>query len=479
MRVRGALRVLIVAITSVISCLLFFPAAAFGEQEISPIKGLGAGYSISVSPDAKVYNSPDAEGEVLGTYREMNSVLILGTVGNWYAIRFTGKRIGYVQGADVNILQEEPSAPPEEVAEEVVEEEDAEDPEAALKRALYANPEDPLTNLRLGRLYYGRAVFSEALDFFETVTFLAPDTEYAAEAGRYIEEMTGGKKKPWSINVSAAFQYDSNVVIKAHDGPMPEGISEKSDIRTISAISGGYDLISAEKFTGSLGYSFYQSFHKDLSEFNVQAHGGRAGAIYDITDVVALKGLYTFDYTRVGGEEYGRVHELSASVRVTEAQGTSTTVEYIYGDNRFRNSENFLSNSERTGETNSGGLVQSVSLGSRISTRLGYYYSDVSTREDYRDYEGHKGFMNASLSLPLKLSVGLYGEYELRDYEEESPDYEIKREDEEYTYSLELSKGVGDSVSVSLSHTIVNNNSNVDAYEYDRSISGVMVRVRL
>ena len=89
-------------------------------------------------------------------------------------------------------------------------------------------------------LYYHKGIYSEAKDFFETAKSLSPDGELSGPADAYISEIAKREseaqkegQKNWALGLSVGEQYDSNVVLKPSDGALAEGISGKSDWRTV------------------------------------------------------------------------------------------------------------------------------------------------------------------------------------------------------------------------------------------------------
>src|SRR5574341_425673 len=77
---------------------------------------------------------------------------------------------------------------------------------------------------------------------------------------------------PWDVALSAAAQYDSNVILLAGGSPLPAGISQKGDWRLVLYLTGGYRVVNTGAWRAGGRYSVYQSLHRDLDAFNVQHH---------------------------------------------------------------------------------------------------------------------------------------------------------------------------------------------------------------
>lgn len=347
--------------------------------------------------------------------------------------------------------------------------------EHMLKKALSINPQNPRTNLETGIYYYNRAIFAEAADFFETTIQLAPDTELSSSAMDYLKNIKeDDAKKRWSLYFSLGGQYDSNVVLDSDDAALPEGISDKSDWRAIFFLSGRYFLLSNDSYPTSVGYSFYQSIHADLDDFNVTDHLLDLKTSIRLSPMFTLNGMYAFEHVSAGGDTYNYTHLLSPSLIISEPLGFSTEIKYEFRDNHFEDSDLFEENSDRTGSNNLIGIIQTIPLGPVILAKLGYSFDKDSTREDYWDYSGHKGTLEVLFSLPYEIYLTLYGEYYSKDYDDEYPDTDKKRDDDFTVFSLSATKIFSETYSLTAGQYFSNNDSNIDEFDYDRAISTLL-----
>lgn len=349
--------------------------------------------------------------------------------------------------------------------------------ESRLKQALLTNPQDPRANLDLGIFYYNKDVYPEARDYFETVVDLAPNTEYAAEAKKYLASMDRKVEKRWRVDTALGLQYDSNVVLNPADGPLPEGISRKSDWRALVYLKGQYDFLKKQNLLGTASYSFYQSLHSRLSDFNISQHTLGANVIYDLPKIT-IKGAYTFEYILVGGDAYDFSHTVTPSVTIKEGNGLSTIVQYSYSWTKFKNADLFTDNSDRTGSNNQISIAQNIPIGRSAEAKIGYAYDNDNAREDFWDYNGNKLFVNFNFKLPRNISMDLYGEYYTKDYDETHPNYGKTREDIVHTYSLTLSKRLSERLSIAVGEIYIRNKSNIDAFDYKRAITSAYITAR-
>ena len=356
--------------------------------------------------------------------------------------------------------------------------------ESALKKALSINPEDPGTNLEIGILYYNRGIFDEARDFFETVKAIAPGTKLSEQAENYLREIEAKEKvktakKNWSLNLTGGFQYDSNVVLEPSDGTLPEGISRKSDWRGIIYFEGKYTPILTEKLTLGPTYSFYQSLHTKLHDFNVQQHQPGLSLSYTINKDLSLRAFYAYEYTTVGSEGYLSAHTLSPVITIAEGKGYFASIRYKYQSKNFKDSDLFMNNSERDGSNNLIGITQYIPLSRTASLKLGYAHDVDSADRKYWSYRGDEAGIDLNFDLGKKWALDLSGQYYRKDYREDYPGTTTRRDDKTTTYSVNLTKNFDSRYDITAGWLHIRNESNINVFEYKRDILTFIVRVGL
>jgi len=355
----------------------------------------------------------------------------------------------------------------------------AKEAESLLKKSLLMNPADPMTNLQLGLYYFNRSIYPEAMDYFETTIELAPGSEYSSEASRYLKGPAPAGSQRGLLDIALGMQYDSNVILGPGNQPLPEGISRKSDWRGVVYLRGQYDIVSTQNFRLTPSYAVYQSFHTKLTDFNVNDQVGGIEAVYSLSDVVALKGTYAFEYVFVGEHSYDFSHTLGPAVVLNEGSGFSTTVNYSWSKFHFMDSDLFTNNSDRTGFDNLVGIIQKVPLGSAVELRAGYTYDRDFTRDDFWAYSGNRGFAGLAIKFLQSLSMDIYGEYYDKGYKGVDPAiFASARHDRVQTYSIALTQKLTKTLSVVVGQMYIRNKSNIIEFDYKRAITSIFLTAR-
>jgi len=351
--------------------------------------------------------------------------------------------------------------------------------EGVLKKALLLNPNNPRTNLELGIYYFNRGLHGEAADYFDNTIQLAPSSDFAEKAVEYLKLVKPEYvAKRWALNFSVGGQYDSNVVLDSDANPLPEGITRKSDWRAVFYLKGLYKFISKAKFEGLASYSFYQSFHTSLSDFNVTSNQFDVVLAYHVSPNLSIKGEYMFEHILVGGDPYSYAHYISPILVISEGGGFATELRYTYRDGHYRDSDLFVDNWVRTGFNNLFRITQTVPIADTATLRVGYAYDADKTEASYWDYRGNKGLAELKLTLPCRIYIDLYGEYYVRDYRGIYPGTSTERYDWISTGTFSATKILSERFSVTLGQLYTNNKSSIDLFDYDRAITSLFVNVR-
>jgi len=358
--------------------------------------------------------------------------------------------------------------------------------ETFLKKALTLDPQSPRANFELGVLYYHKGIYNEAKDFFETAKALSPGGELSGPADAYISEIakreSEAKKeghKNWALGLSVGEQYDSNVVLKPSDGALAEGISGKSDWRTVFYLDGRYTPLMKDNFSIDLTYSFYQSLQSKLDDFNVQQHLPGILISYAVMKDVLLRLNYTFEFTTVDYETYLVSNSIQPVITIAEGKGFFTNLRYRYQQKDFKDTALFQTNSERDGGNNLFGITQYIQLHKAVLAGIGYAYDDDCADKTYWKYDGNAGDAYLRFDFGKGWTGDLWGRYYRKHYKGEFPGAESKRKDITRTYSTNLTKSLHRNIGITAGYLYERNSSNISAFEYDRDIVTLMVRVQL
>jgi hypothetical protein len=353
--------------------------------------------------------------------------------------------------------------------------------EATLKKAVGLNPKDARANFELGVLYYQRNIPEEANDYFDAAASLSPGSEIAARSQEFKKaagERTGTKSKPLSLSLGLQGQYDSNVILSPSGVALPQGISRKSDYRAVALFDGRYRFLSGPTGSLSAGYGFYRSWHNDLSMYDVLRHAVDLHGGIPVSSIVSVEAAYTFEYVDVDSAKFSGTHGLGAGMTVREGKDHSTSLRYQYRHAGYGDAALFPSNSDRDGDNHLVGVTQRASFGKNVSASAGYAHDVDRAKQPWWDAKGDKGFAAIGVSMPYRISLGLYGEYYRKKYGSLDPEFIVIREDKTTTFSATGGVSFTDWFGLSVGYSYMKNDSNITALEYTRSITSATLTAR-
>ncbi len=345
--------------------------------------------------------------------------------------------------------------------------------------ALRLDSDDGRTMYELGVVFFNLGEIKEAKKYFEKTKDSNANDRIKTVAGEYLYRISSGQvldEKPFSLNFLTALQYDSNVILEPTDPLVDAG--NKKDWRAVFILDSRWTFLNTRKVIAEAGYMFYQSAHNNLDNFNVQQHNIMLSGKYNPTKNLQAELKYQLNYSAIGGDLYSSTNSIKQVVRLAHSPYLISELYYTYEFKKYFNSDTFFSNSLKTGTSNSAGITERVKLGDSSSISIGYRYDKDSADADFWKYKGHKANFGFASYL-WKWKLLLDASYQDRKYQSEFPGFSQKRHDGMQEYSAILTWNPSRRVSISISEIYIINSSNLVIFDYNRSIAGLFLGVRL
>jgi tetratricopeptide (TPR) repeat protein len=337
-------------------------------------------------------------------------------------------------------------------------------------------------NFELGRIYYVKEECEKSGEYLSRFVSQADDDALISYADSLIRdcretEKAVGEEKPYRLNVTAGIQYDDNVIVEQGNPIVPED-KRKEDGMVIIYVDAGADLFNSENIKLKTDYNFYQSLHFDLNDYNVHYHKITPAIEGTYSDIIKPSIGYSYEHTLFGGDRYSRVHALLANIYVKEAENFSANLSYEYRDLDYDDTDLFPDNSIRTGEQNVIGVTQNFRF-DKVNGKVYYFYNDTDADAEYWAYDGYRLGAEIMYQLLTPLYVTVSGQYGEERYNEDFPGLSERRKDKTQHYSLVLTYRVSDRLIIYLTEDYTSNDSNLDIFEYDRNVIGLLLTVAL
>jgi tetratricopeptide (TPR) repeat protein len=352
--------------------------------------------------------------------------------------------------------------------------------ESVLKKALALDPDNQRTNLELGIFYFRKNITDEAADHFDTVIKTSSDNDLTAQAREYLSKLdTNSKGRRWTLQALTGMQYDSNVILNAEGLPLPPGVSRKSDWRALVSLTGGYSLFKKEKLEIQAEYNFFQSLHFYFTSYNVTQNTLKLQGKYDCSDRISFKGGYALEQVLLGGNQFDYANTLAVSGTLNHVSGASSAVEARYRNTSYKNSDMFLTNSERSGSNYLLGFSHQMPLTSIAVVRAGYAFDmDRANSGDSWDYNGNRVSAGVNVPLPYAVKMDLSTDVHWRNYQGIGSYSISKRTDTSWTTNLMFNKALSQQYSVTAGFSVDRTYSNVPVFDYSRYLTTMIFNMR-
>jgi len=311
-----------------------------------------------------------------------------------------------------------------------------------------------------------------------------PTSELGIAAKNYLDKITETKEvvKKWDIIPSYSLQYDDNVIQEADRGISPTRISDEGDFRQVFFLATEYRLTQTQNFVFAGRYTFYQSLHASLHDYDLQNHQWILLAAYrgEICGKTPYRAQFDYRYNNaiLNEHRYLGTHSGTFTFDFIFRPNWITQIQYRFQDKNFYFKAPTKA-ANRDAENNLVAINQYLffSGGTRY-IKIGYAYDNDNAIGHNWDYNGYRTSMTLFTPLIEQIKMALDFEYWNQEYKNTDTFFGKKRNNEEYTYSISLDRNLTKKFMVNLKYTHITNNSNIKFYDYNRNIVALTFTAR-
>ncbi|MFC7049838.1 surface lipoprotein assembly modifier [Emcibacter nanhaiensis] len=270
------------------------------------------------------------------------------------------------------------------------------------------------------------------------------------------------EKSPFELSLEVGAEYDSNITVDATDVTSRQG-----DEALLLGGAAGYQFVKNDDFKLKARYTFSQSLHMDLTEFDLQIHGASLEAGTKVGDL-DLGLAYRYNYITLGSESFLDMHTINPTVSTLIGTKAFVTGGYEYLKQDFKQT-NLL---ERNANRHSGHASVYFLLGDGRTINVGYKLSKHDTIADDLVYWGH------TFDVGVKLPVGIVEDsvfraryrYRQKDYSNIDLDLGEKRWDKKHYIRASLEAPFFESFTGKLEYEYTDSSSNLQTLNYDNHL---------
>lgn len=316
--------------------------------------------------------------------------------------------------------------------------------------------------------------FDEAVKQFEHVVDVTDSKDLKNNSQSWIQSIRENRAaaRPYSLYLKTGYVYDDNVVLEPADQDI---VSNESDHALMLYFSGNYDVIKDRQVTSGIGYSHYQSWYKDLDEYDLTGSMGNVYFNYQFTESWMIGVKYLPTYYWVDSKSFLMQHQINPSVLWMLDNYNAVDFSYSY----YRN--NYFTDNSRDGHSNKISADYShgfSEIDGYIFCGIGYEVYSASARDE--DFSELRTFLGISYDIFAQMNITVYANYYDKAYDQQDLTFNIKRDDSRYFASASITQNIWKQwLNVSAEYTYTKNNSNIADYDYERNAVLLSVSVNL
>lgn len=348
-----------------------------------------------------------------------------------------------------------------------------------LRAALEHDPSLDQAALDLGYVLLKLGRYDEATEYLEDARSrprVAPQAEILLRRNEKMQQAGAGGGRRYHLMARLGLEYDSNVQLAPSDDPLRISLldgDDEADGRMVADAAAVYSVYRSQALSFSLRYDLATSVHFDLDEFDMQTHR-LSGDLAAGTGALRYGVTGSYAYSINDGDSFLLEASGVPWLRVLERDFGHTDFYYrLWTRDVLDDTLSPLSDALN----NAVGVRQFVYLGRTDRYLLaGYRYDHDEPQHSAGspfEYDGHQ----FEAGLGWTVMTGLRGEaiyaYKAEDY----PDSSTGREDDEHTFWIRAEKDLADWAMLVAAYTLRVNDSNDEAFDYDRHIASLAIEL--
>jgi len=350
------------------------------------------------------------------------------------------------------------------------------------QQALALTPENPALHFNMGATYYNARRADLAQASFNRVLQLAPGSLYGEQARHYLEALAqqrvqlqpAGTPRLLALYIQVGLQYDSNIPAAPRDSSLFSG--ERSGIRMLEYLYGGYHFFRDPGWLGSIEGSTYQAQYPDsafsksgLSIYSPGISLQRTTTLWELPTVASLK--YEFRTVLLDGDTYSRSHAMTAGTQIGFTQNTTTHFDYRYTRDIFMDKGFDPAMSSRDADNHVLGFAQVWYFADRKGqVKVGYEFQNNDSEGVNFRMKGHKFSVGGTVPVGWGVQANIGADYSREPY----PDFQgpVIKKTERWGFNAGLSRWFSQRFLARLDYAYTNEDSSYEILSYRRDILG-------
>lgn len=284
------------------------------------------------------------------------------------------------------------------------------------------------------------------------------------------------EKRGWGGRVTTRYEYDDNVIL-APDNEQLIGVSGSGDWRFMTTFELDAVPMTWGRFELDTRYSFVQSVHNRLGDFNLHGHVGEAFVRYNAPRLTPFAGFqYAYYFLDDCRQSYLRANRLFGGVDIPASSHSFYRLMYECAFDDYMLPYGPAADNWDTMPANILSLEQYLFLGPQRKAfwRTGLRYDNNNARGANYYYNGGGFTGELYVPLPERFSLDLQADYLLYGYSRNADD----RRDQRFDMGADLRRNLCGEIDLVFSYDFIRNMSNVSLYQFSRNVYTLMLEMR-
>jgi tetratricopeptide (TPR) repeat protein len=337
-------------------------------------------------------------------------------------------------------------------------------------------------DIQIALSYLRQQELKKAKESFQTAITLDPQSDLAGFARQYLASVEErlALQRPFRFTLSVFGQYDDNMVLKPDDQAFAAGITNESS----NVLNSSFRATYAPTLSGPWLFNGQYAVSSSLHDKNVHTHDSLSNSIsltpgYNFGRF-ALNLSASYNHAMVRSPDY---EKYSGTLRVGPlmriALKNNQLLEIFSG---YTDTEYFkpalAPDEDRDAKGSSAYLSWIWLVKADAFLNLRYQYSVQDTVGQNWDNKSNVYSVNVAAPMSDRVKLQISGQITDQDFENIHSFFNIKREDTIYAFSAGLSIEVYKDITLVPQYTKMRASSNVEIYDYERSMYSLGIEYR-
>jgi tetratricopeptide (TPR) repeat protein len=374
---------------------------------------------------------------------------------------------------------------------------------AALERARSADPAsvEPVASYFEGVAASRQGESRRARSALERVAAADPGGPWGNQAKRQLDYLGRGLRSSQWLSLMAGFEWDSNSVLRSEGVDLPDGttvverIDRKGDSRMVWRANGGIEALRTLNWSGGAMLTYDGAGFQDSNQFNYHYPVGSLWLDRHLSERTTVHMQYDGGYAWADSKSWFDSHNLGPALYHDWGNGQQTRLfgRAFVWDFRFNRREEFGESAalaeyrDRDGHGLGVGAEHVVTVNSLSSDLYaGVQGIKYKARGPEYSHRAVETWVGTRTRLPAEIFLTARAGFTYRPYNHHTSFIDPgdatlegkKRSDHVKRFEIGVERAVTANTSAALRWSWVDNLSNVDVFDYDRSILGGYFTVR-